>query len=201
VDIKVFCNGDLTETPLCAVVDNGRAYTSLRTSGSRHAGLRRLRLSDDLARQVLGAERRTCPHVGQQPRTGYYTKGYFADHVAARGYITTIKLRCRTCGYRAEIRSGQPLAHPKTSYLASAKSGLPFTHADWDTSLQGLTVSRTPGNLILWVIPPRARNIRSAGPHGFGGATDAAAAFPHANPIFENEWLILLRESAPIVEP
>jgi len=198
VDIKVYRNGKLTESPLCAFINNGRAYTVMRTSRSRFGGFHRLRLTDELAHEVLGAERRTCPYVGQEPRIGFYSKGYFANRVIIGDGLTTVRRQCKTCGYTADIHASRPLTHPETSYLESAKSGLPFAHADWDASLEAFTLSRTAGNLILWVIPPRARTTRPAGPRGFGGAADATSAFPAAESIFKNEWFILLREPSPV---
>ena len=130
MDIKVYRNGKLTESPLCALIGNGRTYTPLRTSKSRFGGFHRLRLTDELAHEVLNAERRTCPYVGREPRIGFYSKGYFASRVVIEDGLNTVRRQCKTCGYTADIHASHALTHPETSYLESARSGLPFTHAD-----------------------------------------------------------------------
>ena len=66
--IEVWRKGRLTRANLHAFAYEGAAFAHIRLFKSPMMTLQRIPLSDDLAQEILGAERRPCPYTGDMPR-------------------------------------------------------------------------------------------------------------------------------------
>lgn len=202
--IEVWRKGKLTRGNLSAFAYEGRVFAHLRVFKAPMNTRQRIPLSDELANEVLGTERRPCPYVGDMPRRGYYSEGYYYNRRDGIGGTTNISRHCMSCGY-SDVREYVPiLTHPVTNYLVTSKYRRSFTDAGWDDARGVLTPDDSDDRLILWMKPSQTRSSESAATKLLAADERLAdATFPNANIIGDKAWLRLLQQPqhAPAGEP
>ena len=193
--IEIWRKGRWTRANLHAFAYEGAAFAHIHLFKSPMMTLQRIPLSDDLAQEILGAERRPCPYTGDMPRRGYYSEGYYANHRDSVDGITNISRHCTSCGYDDARQHVPDLAHPESDYLVTSRYRRSFTDAGWDDARGVLTPDDSDDRLILWMKPPQHR-ISEAVVTALlmADARLASATFPNASVIGNKAWLRLLRQ-------
>jgi hypothetical protein len=150
-----------------------------------------IRVSDDLAAEVISSERRDCPEIGKLPYEQVFGSGYHY-YSTSNGETASTALKCGTCGYYGQRnlhpRDGAKTPHPDYTYLYTRHDSMPFDEADWNNKEGNLTPPQEDGLLIIW---PRTRFS--------SGTRRVQAELPGAMFIGKEASFYLLRQRTPIL--
>jgi hypothetical protein len=175
--VEMYRNGERSPSRIYGFTDVDQASTLIRRDG-KTVGI--LRLSDGLARKLLGAKWQSCPKAGQCPLRWRERDGYFASNLNG-----SIRLECQTCGYVDLVPSDHHLIHPDTTHLTRSTLRVAINEADWDERLNALIQTKRMGHLCICVRPHTSPVNTSA--------AAAMAAHPNARIVSESKDVIILR--------